>query len=68
MGEKLTEARTYDTPARMPRAKVFPIRITLPLTAEMLQRTDEALADGEDRVSLIRKAIEAELKRRARQK
>lgn len=64
----MTDIRTYGTPARMARAKVFPIRITLPLTAEMLKRTDAAIRDGEDRVSLIRKAIEAELKRRERQK
>jgi metal-responsive CopG/Arc/MetJ family transcriptional regulator len=52
----------------MPRAKLFPIRITLPLTREMLAEVDAALADNEDRVSLIRRAIDAELKRRARKR
>lgn len=62
----MTDARTYDTPARMPRAKVFPIRITLPLTREMLAEMDARLGDGEARLDLIREAIERELKRRSR--
>ncbi len=52
----------------MGRTKVYPKRITLPLTAEMLAAVDGALVDGEDRVTLIRTAIEAELKRRHRAK
>lgn len=64
----MTDIRTYGTPGRVARPKVFPIRITLPLTREMLTRTDAAVGEGEDRVSVIRKAIEAELKRRERQK
>jgi hypothetical protein len=52
----------------MPRQKLFPIRITLPLTADMAARTDAALEADEDRVAFIRQAIERELKRRERQK
>lgn len=48
----------------MPRDKLFPIRITLPLTTRMLARADAALGDGETRLDLIRKALDAELKRR----
>jgi hypothetical protein len=62
----LTDIRTYGTPSRMPRQKLFPIRLTLPLTREMLAQADAALAEGEDRVSFIRHAIEREIKRRTR--
>jgi len=62
----LTDIRTYATPERVARPKVFPIRITLPLTREMLARADAAIEPGEDRVTLIRKALDRELKRRER--
>lgn len=52
----------------MPRQKLFPIRITLPLSAEMAARTDAALGDGEDRVAFIRQAMDREIKRRERQR
>lgn len=64
----MTDARTYDTPDAVAREKQFPIRITLPLTREMLKRADAALADGEVRLDLIRQALDRELKRRERQK
>lgn len=64
----MTDSRTYDTRERMARPTIYPKRITLPLTAEMLAAADAALVNGEDRVSLIRTAIEAELKRRQRAK
>lgn len=66
----LTENRTYDTPPTVGRKKLFPVRITLPLTAEMVARLDASLdkAAGEDRVSVIRDAIELHLKRRERRK
>lgn len=64
----MTDSRTYETPERMARAKLYPERITLPLTTEMLRAADGALLDGEDRVTLIRTAIARELKRRERQK
>lgn len=63
----MTDARTYGTPERMPRDKLFPIRITLPLTATMIARVDAA-RQKEARVDFIREAIERELKRRERQK
>lgn len=64
----MTDSRTYDTPTRMARAKLYPERITLPLTTEMLKRADAAIEAGEDRVSLIRKALDRELTRRERAK
>jgi hypothetical protein len=64
----LTDSRTYETPERMARAKLYPERITLPLTTAMLKRIDAAKLDGEDRVSLIREALERDLKRRERNK
>lgn len=66
----LTGNRTYDTPPTVGRKKLFPVRITLPLTAEMVARLDATLDKdaGEDRVSSIREAIELHLKRRERTK
>lgn len=64
----MTDSRTYETPERMSRPKLYPERITLPLTTEMLKAADKALQDSEDRVSFIRTAITRELKRRERQK
>lgn len=52
----------------MPRQKLFPIRLTLPITREMLASVDAALVGGEDRVAMIRQAIERELKRRDKAK
>lgn len=54
-------------PARVPRDKEFPIRITLPLTVEMTKAADAALQPKEARVELIRKAIARELTRRERE-
>jgi metal-responsive CopG/Arc/MetJ family transcriptional regulator len=50
----------------MGRKKLWTTRLTLPLTDEMVQRMDAALAEGEARVDLIREAVERELKRRER--
>lgn len=50
----------------MGRKKLWPVRLTLPLTTETVARMDSALADGEARLDLIREAIERELKRRER--
>lgn len=50
----------------MGRKKMWDERILLPLTSEVLERIDAALADGEARLDLIREAINRELKRRER--
>jgi metal-responsive CopG/Arc/MetJ family transcriptional regulator len=48
------------------RKKRFEERITLPLSADMLAGVDAVRAEGEDRLSVIRQAIEREIKRRER--
>lgn len=48
----------------MGRKKLWPERLTLPLTTEMVVRMDGALQADETRLDLIRQAIEKELKRR----
>jgi hypothetical protein len=50
----------------MGRKKLWPERITLPLTTETVEQIDASLEDGEARVDMIRSAIERELKRRKR--
>lgn len=64
MRADLTGPNTYGTSSGVSREKEFPIRITLPLTAEMLAETDAALEPKEARVELIRKAMATELKKR----
>lgn len=50
----------------MGRKKLWDQRILLPLAAETLEQIDAVLDDGENRLDLIRQAIERELKRRKR--
>lgn len=50
----------------MGRKKLWPERLTLPLTSETIEAMDAALTEGETRLDLIREAIERELKRRQR--
>ena len=50
----------------MGRKKEFTVRITLPITEEMRDRMQAAKGKDEDRLDLIREAIERELKRRER--
>jgi hypothetical protein len=50
----------------MPRKKLYPVRLTLPLAQEVADQIDAALAEGEARLDLIRQSIDRELKRRAR--
>jgi len=64
----LTLNHTYDLPPRVGRKKEFPNRITLPLSDEMLAGIDAARGEDEDRLTLIRAAIEKELKRRGKSK
>lgn len=68
MDQKLTDIRTYATPRRVARPKVFPIRITLPLTVEMLASVDGVRAPKETRLEMIREAISREISRRERHK
>lgn len=60
----MTAYRTYEKPRPVGRRKEFPDRITLPLAEGVIARVDGLLADGEARLDLIRKAIEAEVERR----
>jgi hypothetical protein len=48
------------------RTKEWEKRLTLPLTSEMVDRLDAAKEPGEDRLTVIRKGIERELKARAK--
>lgn len=64
----MTDLRTYDTKPRMAKPKLYPVRLTLPLTLEMAAGVDAARDSGEDRVDFIRKAIDRELRHRGRQK
>lgn len=43
---------------------LFEKRIVLPLASDMLAQVDAVRAEGEDRLTLIRQAIEREIKRR----
>lgn len=52
----------------MGRKKQFEERIILSLSTDMLTKVDSAREEGEDRMTLIRLAIERELKRRSRSK
>lgn len=64
----MTLADAHGTPGDMLRKKLFPVRITLPLTEKMIGRIDANLGDGETRVDAIRAAIEAELRKREKTK
>lgn len=64
----MTEFHTYATGPRVGRNKEWEKRLTLPLTSEMVERLDAAKLPGEDRLTVIRKGIERELKARERQK
>jgi metal-responsive CopG/Arc/MetJ family transcriptional regulator len=47
----------------VPHTKLYPVRIILPMTADMLAHLD-AVRGSQERVTVIRKAVEHELKRR----
>ncbi len=64
---QLTENRTYATDVTVGRKKVYPVRITLPLSKEMADKLD-SVRKKEPRVDVIRTAIDRELKRREREK
>jgi hypothetical protein len=63
----LTPNHTYANGHKVGRDKQWEKRLTLPLTSEMVDRLDAAKRPGEDRLSVIRKGIERELKSRERQ-
>jgi hypothetical protein len=48
----------------MTRRKIFEVRVTLPITADLLARVDAALEPDEYRVDFIRDALKRELDRR----
>ena len=62
----MTLNHTYALSPRVGRKKEFPNRVTLPLSDEMLAGIDAARQPDEDRLTLIRAAIDRELKRRAK--
>ena len=64
----MTQFHTYANRTKVGRNKEWEKRLTLPLTSEMVDRLDAARQPGEDRLTVIRKGIERELKRRDRHK
>lgn len=54
-------------PRKMGRKKLWSENINLTLPEGAKARMDAALREGEDRLALIREAIERELKRREKQ-
>jgi len=52
----------------MGRKKLWDERLLVPLTKETVGRLDAARQDDEDRLDVIREAIERELNRRERRK
>lgn len=62
----MAEFRMSDTARKMGRTKLWPIRLTLPVTEELRDRLDAAREGEESRLDVIREAVERELKRRER--
>lgn len=62
----MTPNHTYANGQKVGRDKQWEKRLTLPLTSEMVDRLDAVKRPGEDRLSVIRKGIERELKARER--
>jgi metal-responsive CopG/Arc/MetJ family transcriptional regulator len=48
----------------MTRRKIFEVRVTLPITADLLARIDAILEPDEYRVDFIRDALKREIERR----
>lgn len=63
----LTLNHTYASASRVGRKKEFEQRITLPLSAEMLAKLDSFVTKDENRLEIIRAALEREIKRREEQ-
>lgn len=62
----MTQIHVRDMPRRVGRKKLWSENINLTLPEGAKARMDAALEEGEDRLDLIRTAIEKELKRRER--
>ena len=62
----MTQIRILDIPARVGRKKEFNERILLSLRPGTLDRIADVLDNGEDRTEFVRRAVEAECKRRER--
>jgi metal-responsive CopG/Arc/MetJ family transcriptional regulator len=64
----LTQIHVRDMPRKMGRKKLWAENVNLTLPEGAKARMDAALEEGEDRLDLIRDAIEKELKRREKAK
>lgn len=64
----LTELHVHAMPARVGRKKLWHENINLTLPEGAKARMDAVLNDDEDRLDMIREAIEREIKRRERSK
>ena len=64
----LTKIHVHATPRRMGRKKLWAENVNLTLPEGAKARMDAALREGEDRLDLIREAIDRELKRREAEK
>lgn len=64
----MTKLHVPATPRRMGRKKLWAEHVNLSLPEGAKARMDSALYEGEDRLDLIREAIERELARRAKVK
>lgn len=64
----MTQIHVRDIPRRVGRKKLWSENINLTLPEGAKARMDAALEEGEDRLDLIRAAIDRELKRRERAK
>lgn len=64
----MTEIHVRDIPGKVGRKKLWAENVNLTLPEGAKARMDSALEEGEDRLDLIRKAIDRELKRREKAK
>lgn len=64
----MTQIHVRDMPRKMGRKKLWAENVNLTLPEGAKARMDAALEEGEDRLDLIRDAIEKELKRREKAK
>lgn len=64
----MTDCHVHDKPRRMGRTKLWHENVNLTLPKGAKARMDAVLAEGEDRLDLIRSAIEKEVTRRERAK